>query len=290
MRLNWISGLAIGSLVFLGSCMDTEDPNAQLNAEVKAIDAYLAANPTSDYVLKDEYSGIRFVIHNFGEGRFPVQGKTVKYTYEAKIMGSNVPFDLGNYSGKIEDITVPGLRYSIGNLLEGTSATVYIPSEYAFGETGSGPVPGNTTVVYTFYFSEVVRTTTEVTQWKLDTAAIHAHFEANSITTAEELESGISYVIHQQGTGGYPVLFDRVSFDYKMMLLSGTVIDERSLSNFSLYQLIDALKIGIPKVKEGTKVTFYIPSLYGYGATANGNIPANSVLKFEMTLTGIDTN
>lgn len=288
MRLNWISGLAIGSLVFLGSCMDTEDPNAQLNAEVKAIDAYLAANPTSDYVLKDEYSGIRFVIHNFGEGRLPVTGKTVKYTYEANIMGSNLPFDLGNYTGKIEDINVPGLRYAIFNLLEGTSATVYIPSEYAFGETGSGPVPGNTTVVYTFYFQEVVKTTAEVTQWKMDTAAIHAHLEANSIV-AEELESGISYTIQQQGTGDHPVLFDRITFDYKMMLLSGTQIDQGTLSNFSQYQLIDAVKIGLMQMKEGTKITLYIPSLYGYGETAKGTIPANSVLKFEMTLTRIDT-
>jgi FKBP-type peptidyl-prolyl cis-trans isomerase FkpA len=61
------------------------------------------------------------------------------------------------------------------------------------------------------------------------------------------------------------------------------------LSNQSVWNLIDALKLGFPLLQEGTEATFYIPSGLGYGDTETGAIPKNSNLVFKIKLTDIVT-
>jgi FKBP-type peptidyl-prolyl cis-trans isomerase len=135
----------------------------------------------------------------------------------------------------------------------------------------------------------ISRTTAQAQQFMADTTAVHNYITANEIEDSVKHPTGLWYKIEEAGTGEYPVAFDLVTIDYKMFTLAGTSpIDQGTLTARGILGLIDGLIIGIPLVNVGTKVTYYIPSELGYGAITNGPIPANSNLRFEMTLKSID--
>ena len=126
-------------------------------------------------------------------------------------------------------------------------------------------------------------------QLAIDIAAIDAYLLENEIT-AQTDETGIRYVINKEGTGGKADLCSIATVTYQGKLMSnGAVFDSRDTPiSFPLRNLIVGWQIGIPKVKEGGTITLYLPSVYSYGSRANGDIPANSNLIFEITL--LDVN
>lgn len=99
--------------------------------------------------------------------------------------------------------------------------------------------------------------------------------------------SGIRYIILEQGTGSTPCLESFVSASYSGKLLStGKVFDSSTTPvQFPLANLIVGWQLAFLKFKKGTKAIIYIPSPLGYGATARTNIPANSILVFEVNFT-----
>jgi FKBP-type peptidyl-prolyl cis-trans isomerase len=272
-------------LVTVTACSDKEDApsNSQLINEVNAIDAYLDANVT-DFVAYDQ-SGIRIVIHEFGENPPPHTGQTVKATYTGKLFSDNTIFENGDLNTKLENISVEGLRFSISALLAGSRATFYIPSLYAYGTAGRSGVPANATVVYeNVTLNEVVRTSTEQTQFELDTAAIHEHIKKNRIPNAVAHPSGVWYTIDEVGSGDSPEVYNTVAFTYTGSILSTGAVFDSGTTSSNIFGLIDGLKVGMPLMQENTKATFYIPSGLGYGPVKQGSIPANSNLRFVIEL------
>jgi len=74
---------------------------------------------------------------------------------------------------------------------------------------------------------------------------------------------------------------------YKGMLTNGEVFDEtpsNSPKSFPLKNLIEGWQIGIPFLQKGGSGSFYVPSGLGYGSRTLPDIPANSVLIFDITL------
>jgi peptidylprolyl isomerase len=53
---------------------------------------------------------------------------------------------------------------------------------------------------------------------------------------------------------------------------------------FPLGRLIKGWQEGIPLISIGGKITLYLPPSLGYGAVAQQNIPANSILIFDIEL------
>lgn len=293
MKAKWINVMMIVCAVGLNACLNDkgDDSNAQWTKEVNQIDQYLASNPplSTDYVLKDQYSGIRFVIHEFGNDRVPRMGETVKFSYTGKLFSNGTLFDASDYLNKIDNIPVAGLKYGVGSVLKGTSATLYVPSLHGYGDAGNATVPGKSILVYEFDLEDIIRTSAQATQFQADTMAIHKFITDNAIVDAIEHPSGMWYKIIEPGTGDNAVLYDRVSMDYKMFLLeSTTALDAGTLNDTGLFDLIAALQVGISLVKEGGKIIYYIPSGLGYGPSGKGTIPANANLRFEMTLKSID--
>lgn len=105
---------------------------------------------------------------------------------------------------------------------------------------------------------------------------------------AQKTETGVYYIIELPGSAARPVLTNVVKVHYIGKLLNGTVFDssyktgvpiEGQLQNF-----IRGWQIGIPLFGKGGKGTLFIPSRYGYGAVSINNIPANSVLIFDVNL------
>ena len=293
MKANW-SVFFIVLVLGMSSCFkNSEDPNAQLNADMKLIDEYLAATFVTD-ALYDNSSGLRFVIDTYGNDAPPHEGQTVKVEYIGKILTSsglsNVSFDSGEINDNLEDVVPEGLKYALSLMLKGSSGTVYIPSKWGYGETGTTSVPANSILVYNVFVEDVIRTTTQINQMKADTAAIHTWIKANK-PEAIMHSSGFWYTIDQPGTGSYPTPYSVVAFDYTLKLLTntgpGTAIQQNSSPNTGIFSLIDGLKLGFPRAQVGSTLTFYFPSILGYGATAQTSIPANSNLAFEIKLTSI---
>jgi len=103
----------------------------------------------------------------------------------------------------------------------------------------------------------------------------------------EETESGLFVVIEKQGKGKEkPSLTDDVTIHYKGFLLDGTQFDgtEDTPASFPLNQLILGWQEGIPHFSKGGKGKLIIPPFLGYGDRQVGDIPANSILVFDIEL------
>ena len=123
-------------------------------------------------------------------------------------------------------------------------------------------------------------------QLEADKQAIRDYLSAHSIQ-ADSTASGMYYLITQPGSGGHPSLSAEVEVRYTGFLLDGYIFDQTPGSTtrtFPLGQLITGWQEGIPLLQRGGKGTFFLPSALGYGSGAVGDIPANSVLIFEIEL------
>jgi FKBP-type peptidyl-prolyl cis-trans isomerase len=92
------------------------------------------------------------------------------------------------------------------------------------------------------------------------------------------------------GTGDVAEPGDQVTVSYVGMLTDGTVFDASANHGGSFTftlgggQVIKGWDEGVAGMKVGGKRELVIPASLGYGAQANGPIPANSTLVFEIEL------
>ena len=105
--------------------------------------------------------------------------------------------------------------------------------------------------------------------------------------TAQSTDSGLHYIITKDGLGDHPNLQSEVKMRYRGYLLDGTVFDQVTGTDFIEFPLsgfIPGWQEGVQKFKKGGEGTLLIPSRLGYGNRAQGSIPANSVLLFDIEL------
>lgn len=109
---------------------------------------------------------------------------------------------------------------------------------------------------------------------------------ADNNLNAIESESGLHYVIDQQGTGSAPTISSSVTIRYKGYFTDGKVFDQSQPegAEFPLSNLIKGWQEGIPYFNEGGKGVLLIPSSLGYGPKGNSAVPPNSVLIFDIEL------
>jgi FKBP-type peptidyl-prolyl cis-trans isomerase FkpA len=107
--------------------------------------------------------------------------------------------------------------------------------------------------------------------------------------SAQSNSDGLYYVINNAGTGAQPSGSSNVTVSYKGYLPNGSVFDQTTSSGatFNLANVIKGWQEGIPLFKKGGNGMLLIPSALGYGSQAQGSIPANSVLIFEITLINV---
>ena len=103
--------------------------------------------------------------------------------------------------------------------------------------------------------------------------------------------SGLQYEVLKSGSGPHPKATDTVKVHYHGTLTDGTVFDssvERGDQiEFALNEVIAGWTEGLQLMSVGDKWRLTVPASLGYGPRAKGNIPANSVLVFEVELLGI---
>ncbi|TDK44353.1 FKBP-type peptidyl-prolyl cis-trans isomerase [Algoriphagus formosus] len=138
-----------------------------------------------------------------------------------------------------------------------------------------------------------------------DKKAIEEYLAANPLTGPKDFVDEVSgfRVIWQElsNSGRLPVPGDTVQVNYVGKLLNGRVFDTsiesvaRDNNIFSENrnyiplrfilgrgQLIEGFESAIAIMEAGDKATVIMPSLFGYGGAAQGDIPPNSPLIFEL--------
>ncbi len=129
---------------------------------------------------------------------------------------------------------------------------------------------------------------TAAKQAEKDEQIIADYLAANSID-AQRHESGLYFLITNEGSGEQPTINSTVEVFYKGYLTNGSIFDQTTQGpvTFPLRNLIEGWQIGIPLLKKGGSGTFFLPSRLGYGTTGSGSVPANAVLIFEIDLVSV---
>ena len=106
---------------------------------------------------------------------------------------------------------------------------------------------------------------------------------------ATRSNSGLYYIIQEQGEGDFPDSNSTVTVKYKGYFLNGKTFDQSNQDGitFNLQQVIAGWTEGITYFREGGKGMLFIPSKLGYGSTSRNGIPGGSVLIFDIELLDI---
>lgn len=126
-------------------------------------------------------------------------------------------------------------------------------------------------------------------QLAVDIQKIEDYLEANNLT-AESLESGLHYIIEEQGTGDYPTEDSTIKVTYAGLFLNEDTFDAGDSIEMVLGNTILGWRKGLPKFREGAKGHLFIPSSMGYGVYGDGAIPGNTVLHFDLHLIDVSSD
>lgn len=120
-------------------------------------------------------------------------------------------------------------------------------------------------------------------------ADIQAYVEENNLTAVRS-NSGLYYVIEEEGTGTQAVANSNVTVTYKGYFLNGAVFDQSDAEGITigLNQVIAGWTEGIAYFKEGGSGILLVPAHLGYGSRDYNGIPGGSVLVFEVTLISVN--
>lgn len=126
-----------------------------------------------------------------------------------------------------------------------------------------------------------------VEQAAADKKSISAYAAENGLN-GQFTDSGLYYVVEEEGSGDNPRSTATVTVHYKGYLLDETEFDSSyqrdEPASFGLSNVILGWQEGIPLFKKGGKGKLLIPSALGYGNQRVGSIPPNSVLVFDIEL------
>ncbi len=127
-------------------------------------------------------------------------------------------------------------------------------------------------------------------QESIDFLAKNAENEGVTVT-----ESGLQYMVLQEGSGDSPSASSKVTVHYHGTTPDGTVfdssVDRGQPASFGLNQVIRGWTEGLQLMKPGAKYRFFIPQDLAYGANPRpgGPIKPYMALVFDVELISIDS-
>ena len=126
-------------------------------------------------------------------------------------------------------------------------------------------------------------------QLAIDIEIIDDYLNDNDIN-AEIHESGIRYVIEEDGDGEYVELGNEIMVRFVSYYLDGTNAggDTIGFSTVVAEPIIEAWTLMVPEMREGGKMTIYPPSGYLFGPEGLGDIvPPNTIIVYEIEVIAI---
>jgi len=220
---------------------------------------------TTAVEAKNVEPGMRVKVHYNG---FFEDGRLIDSSYER---GTPIEIVVG------KGMVIQGWDEGLQLLRVGDKAQLWIPYQLAYGEQGRGPIPARTNLLFDVEIVDAVI----IEQPK--------PFAVEGLPVLET-ETGLQYIIVEEGTGSLAQPGNMLVVHYSGYLQDGTMFDSSVQRGepfrFRLGQgsVISGWDQGFALLKEGSKARLIIPAKLGYGSRAMGSIPANSMLIFDVQL------
>ncbi len=129
---------------------------------------FLAANKEKEGVVETE-SGLQYKIEVEGAGISPEETDTVEVNYEGRLIDGTVfdsSYDRGESVKFPLNRVVKGWTEGLTYAKEGGKIQLYIPAELGYGQRGSGPIPGNSTLIFDIELVKVYKAVPKETEEK----------------------------------------------------------------------------------------------------------------------------
>ncbi|RZT96815.1 FKBP-type peptidyl-prolyl isomerase-like protein [Ancylomarina subtilis] len=273
--------LFILAICLFVSCSKDEEADYTVKNETEIQD-YIT---THNLNAKKSSTGLYYVIDEAGTGKQAMPNSYVNVTYKGYYTDGRV-FDESNSDGIFTHLqqVIKGWTEGISYFKEGGNGKLLIPSHLAYGNSDYGSVPGGSVLIFDIQLKTVYDNLETCLKAKNETE-IKTYIEKNKLD-AQKCESGLYYVIEEEGTGIHPNAESNVTIAYKGYFTNDKVFDQSSSNGISigLNDVIKGWTEGIPYFKEGGKGKLLIPSHLGYGANGGGPIPGGTVLIFDVNL------
>ncbi len=271
----------IGILMLFNSC--AKEYESIESIDDAKIQAYIQQNNIP--AIKDP-SGVYYQVLEQGTGGPLLNKDSVFYTSTVKSL-TGTPYysptkytSESNYLGYVNPAAYRTALYSINR---GGKVRLIVPSYLAFGKNGDGSIPPNEVIV-----SEI-SVFPQTAQWQVDDQFISAFITEKALTGFTKHPSRVYISTSVLGTGLAINRFSTITVKYQGRLLNGTVFDESTTVDLvrPLSDLIKGWGKALLGVTKGSKVRLLIPSDLGYGKSATGSIPANSILDFDIEVVDV---
>ena len=129
---------------------------------------FLAANKEKEGVVETE-SGLQYKIEVEGTGISPEETDTVEVNYEGRLIDGTVfdsSYDRGESVKFPLNRVIKGWTEGLTYAKEGGKIQLYIPAELGYGQRGSGPIPGNSTLIFDIELVKVYKAVPKETEEK----------------------------------------------------------------------------------------------------------------------------
>ncbi|MFO8068108.1 MAG: FKBP-type peptidyl-prolyl cis-trans isomerase [Bacteroidales bacterium] len=266
------------------------NPNSTLIYEVELLDVKKGVKIKE--VEKDEVekivteSGLVYSILKEGDGPKAFPGMMVVAEYTG-FFDDNVIFDSSKENGeplkaKLGDETlIKGLEEGFTYLSEGDHARLWIPSELAYGEEGRGIIPPDKDLVF------------DVELIKVDEPKKPVPFNVEGKDTLET-ESGLKYIVVNQGYGKSPEPGQIVKVHYSAYLENGYMFDSSVQRSQPLKivagkgLLIKGWDEAVLLMRKNAKYRFIMPHDLAFGEKGFGDVPPYSTVIYDIELIDIE--
>ena len=232
-------------------------------------------------------SGVSYVVLEQGDGHRLDEGMIVELHYtgfldndQQTVFDSShdreqpLSFILGR------KMVIPGWEEALPGMKVGDRLRLWVPYEMAYGKLGRGPIPPETDLIFDI----------EVLDGR--TVPSPEPFQTNAKDTIQT-ESGLKYIIVEEGDGELPPSGSVISVHYTGYLSDGSVFDssvQRSEPfRFVLGsdQVIRGWDEAFSLLPENTKARLIIPPHLAYGDRGSGPIPPGETLVFDVEVVDI---
>ncbi|MGJ5640904.1 FKBP-type peptidyl-prolyl cis-trans isomerase [Formosa sp. S-31] len=267
-------------VLFMVSCSADDDFSNKDYSEENALEiqAYISNNNLNAYGTN---SGLYYVIEEQGSGAAITATSDVTVKYKAMLTdGTVLDENLEDMISLNLQYVIPGWTEGLQYFNEGGSGMLLVPAHLAYGSNDYQDIPGGSVIVFEI----------EVIDLKVENEKEILDYISENELTAQASDSGLYYVIEEQGTGEQPNSSSEISVIYKGYFTDGTVFDHSNDTgvSFNVSNVIEGFKEGITYFKVGGKGKLLIPSHLAYGRYGSQTIPAGAVLIFDVEL--LDVN
>lgn len=273
--------LLILVIALFASCSDDEETNYIVEND-KEITDYITSHQLD---ATKSSTGLYYVIDEAGTGKDTNPNSWVNVSYKGYLINGDT-FDESDANGIYTHLqqVILGWAEGISYFKEGGSGKLLIPSHLAFGKKDHNGISGGSVLIFDIKLIEVFENAEACFKVKNE-KEIKKYIIDNELD-AQKTESGLYYIIEEEGEGLQPTANSNVTVAYKGYFTNGSRFDVSKDDgiSLSLNNVIKGWKEGIPYFKEGGKGKLLVPSHLGYGSEYYNGIPAGSTLIFDINL------